>query len=178
MVWCKQQFEREVCRQMVELESIRKRIVPDEDVLERIDRLEESHRHLLRRLNECVAVTRVVARGGLAVSERRSLARRRCARGACREKSAKMGVRTARITEASSLLKGSSLLMTGIAPPPTCPSLKALKAPSLHQKCGTCGKVLLSSILAGDEVLLQKETWHHKGCAELEGVYRKPHLRN
>jgi hypothetical protein len=52
MVWSKHDFEREVHRQMVELESIRKRCPGNADIHRRIDLLEESHRSVLRKLGD------------------------------------------------------------------------------------------------------------------------------
>lgn len=158
MVWSKHQFEREVCRQMVELESIRKRIVPDADVLERIDRLEESHRSILRKLNECFPASSAVNQRTLVSSS-------------------KTVVRTRRRFK----WKQSSLAATS-QKPIVSPSASKKDGkgcmPPLGQKCGTCGKILLSSILAGDEVVLQNQGWHHRKCAKLSRIYRKPQFRN
>ena len=52
MVWSNQDFAREVRRQLIELQSIRKRAPADAEIHERIDRLEESHHHVLRKLAE------------------------------------------------------------------------------------------------------------------------------
>ncbi len=50
MIWKEHDFAREVCRQLVELASIRKRVSGDAELLERVQRLEASHRGLLRKL--------------------------------------------------------------------------------------------------------------------------------
>jgi hypothetical protein len=174
MVWSKLQFEREVCRQMIELESIRKRIVPDADVLERIDRLEESHRHLLRRIDECFALTRV----GAQVGAPSGASRERCPQGGCRQhrrcRRQWISKMEARARRAGEILKASPLHAHGVGSPGSPLS----KGPGLGQRCGTCGKVLLSSILAGDEVIFQKKAWRHRACAEPASTYRRPHLRN
>ena len=52
MLWSKEDFEREVRRQLVELESIRKRVPALEEVHRKIDLLEKSQRSLLRKLGE------------------------------------------------------------------------------------------------------------------------------
>ena len=52
MLWCQQDFEREVSRQLVEIESIRKRAAGSPEVSDRLDRLEESILHLMRKLRE------------------------------------------------------------------------------------------------------------------------------
>jgi hypothetical protein len=52
MVWSKHDFEREVRRQLVELEAIRKRLPGDSEVHRRLDQLEASHRQLLRKLGD------------------------------------------------------------------------------------------------------------------------------
>jgi len=52
MVWSKHDFEREVRRQLVELEAIRKRLPVDSEVHRRLDQLEASHRQLLRKLGD------------------------------------------------------------------------------------------------------------------------------
>ncbi|MGQ9591187.1 MAG: hypothetical protein ACUVYA_12955 [Planctomycetota bacterium] len=52
MIWKEHDFAREVCRQLVELASIRKRISGDAELLERVQSLEASHRGLLRKLDE------------------------------------------------------------------------------------------------------------------------------
>ena len=53
MVWSHEDFMREVRRQLVELESLRKGIAAKADISESIDKLEESHHYLLRKLFEC-----------------------------------------------------------------------------------------------------------------------------
>lgn len=52
MIWKEHDFAREVCRQLVELASIRKRISGDPELLERVQSLEASHRGLLRKLDD------------------------------------------------------------------------------------------------------------------------------
>jgi len=52
MVWSKIDFDKEVRRQLIELRSLRKRVPEEEDIVERIERLEASHHSLLRKLHE------------------------------------------------------------------------------------------------------------------------------
>ena len=52
MVWSKEDFVREVRRQMVELESLRRKIEAESDIQETLERLEESQVYLLRKLND------------------------------------------------------------------------------------------------------------------------------
>ena len=52
MVWSHDDFIRELSRQLVELEALRKRLEEPGDVGEIIQRIEESNLHLLKKMNE------------------------------------------------------------------------------------------------------------------------------
>ena len=210
MVWTKQQFEREVCRQLIELESIRKRVA-NKDVLERIDRLEESHLCLLRRLGECfqsasrasatchplsrqvkarrkeesspIPVASRAGSGGANKPLKGLEKRSKCSATLSREGSLR-GESILVASDADQLTPSKDTQMTALKETPMDlgPALSETETknqlPTFGQKCGTCGKILLSSILAGDEVVLRKTTWHHKECVGVTCTFRKPHLRN
>ena len=52
MVWSHDDFIRELSRQLVELETLRRKLEEPGDVGEVIERIEESNRHLLRKMHE------------------------------------------------------------------------------------------------------------------------------
>jgi hypothetical protein len=139
MVWTKVDFEREVRRQLVEIESIRKRLPESPEVHERIDRLEASHRNLIRKLDEVFPAgskapkvqARRTPQGGSKRAPRRAHAHGRCP----------LHVHAA------------------------LPKKKVTTMPGIHEKCAACGKVLLASVLLGREVVFLNEAWYHRSCA-------------
>lgn len=52
MVWSLEDFIREIRRQLVELEALRKKMHSQDGGHENLERLEESQRYLLRKLNQ------------------------------------------------------------------------------------------------------------------------------
>ena len=159
MVWTKHEFEREVRRQLVELESIRKRVPANADVLERIDRLEESHRYLLRKLTECF--------------QSAPPKRKRCGKPSPHGGSAHTPV----LPILQWQLSGSR--SCGVRTHVKRAVLEKRKSePGLGECCASCGKVLLSSLLAGEAVVFFKKAWHHKGCAEGGKRYGRPGMLN
>ena len=195
MIWSKIDFEREVRRQLVELESIRKRVPENSDVHQRIDKLEASHKNVLRKLTELFC-WRGASDPALSASTSRdagksagkAAATRPATKSAARSSTAgetkvlqskavrALGRYLRTIEETAQLKKvilggrqGLRVLFTR--------RHHASKLPALDAKCATCGKVLLSSILGGEEVVFIENAWHHKDCAGGDG-FSKPGVLN
>lgn len=169
MIWSKQDFEREVRRQLVELASIRKRLPSNPEVLERIGRLEESHVHLLRKLDEVFPKRRAAA-----PAPRRKGRSQGTAAGALEQ--------YLRTVEAAAGKIRAAAGATGVPRPRGAPARKRARPqaelPSLGLKCASCGKVLFSSLLGGEEIVRVKGSWHHRECVGGGDGYSKPSLLN
>jgi hypothetical protein len=139
MVWTKIDFEREVRRQLVEIESIRKRLPESPEVHERIDRLEASHRHLIRKLDEVFPAS----------SKPPKLAPAPPAHQGTSKRAPKRTHSHGRL----SFHVHATL------------SKKKVTVPGIHEKCAACGKVLLASVILGREVVFLNEAWYHRSCA-------------
>lgn len=207
MVWSKQEFEREVRRQIVELESIRKRISTNTvsakaEALEKIDRLEASHRNLLRKLKELFTKApskkkpskQAEVGGGelpaifialekyLKCLEPASPTPAGPARAGGLDRSSS-GEYPGEMDESSHNTTGCSggAGETAHGPPSGFHHLfspDARELPSLSEKCGFCGNLLISSLLGGDEVFYFEEAWYHRSCAEEGDAFVKPGLLN
>lgn len=158
MIWKEHDFAREVCRQLVELASIRKRVSGDAELLARVQRLEASHQGLLKKLDESyrerrAAKTpeRIAPRSeqdpGDAVSGGPEVSRlpesRACA-GRMRRHLPETAARKA--------LQGSAL--------------GTPRAPRLDEACGRCGRLLLSGVLSGEDIRWREARWYHRACLE------------
>jgi hypothetical protein len=156
MVWSKHDFEREVRRQLVEIESIRKRLPESPEVHERIDRLAASHRHLIRKLDEVFPVNS--KRPSLpAGPARRSAPKRARARPANPPPGQAPAHGRYRLPRPPRSYAGAH--QTAAVPK------KKVTAPGIHEKCAACGKVLLASVILGREVVFLNEAWYHRNCA-------------
>ena len=53
-----------------------------------------------------------------------------------------------------------------------------LNVPDLNERCASCGKVLISSLLAGEGITQQGSDWHHQACIENEQGGRHSSILN
>ncbi len=181
MFWNKQDFAREVCRQLVELASIRKRVEGDPELLEKVRSLEASHEGLLRKLAEAERPRRRATRksrsapspaAGVARSTRRFL------RSVCAE------LRNLQPTEESApgtMFPPSTLTEAPATESPADSPADRCGAeglPRLDQTCGACGKVLLSSVLGGESVSCRAGRWYHRRCLSSRDGRGRHELRN
>ena len=157
MVWTKHDFEREVRRQLVEIESIRKRLPESPEVHERIDRLEASHRNLIRKLDEVFPAPPKPPKlapaqpAKLAPAQPAKLAPAQPAhRGTTPKRAPKRPHAHGRLC---------------FHPHTTLSKKKVTTMPGIHEKCAACGKVLLASVILGREVVFLNEAWYHRSCA-------------
>ena len=173
MIWSKLDFEREVRRQLIELESIRKRVPADSDVRKRIDRLEASHVNLLRKLEEIFPSNKAPSTSSIP-------------RRAQIERELRTLVKTSEVqTTALSVrqrISFSSALETatqGTTPESTMGGFpQGQELPTLDCRCASCGQILFSSLLAGESVLLSDGLWYHPVCHGDGEPYQKPGLLN
>ena len=145
MVWSNVDFAREVRRQLVELESIRKRAPADAELHERIDRLEESHRYVLRKLAD--------GSGCSGTTEKKARQTRAAPKCTC-EGMAGRHVRLA-LREPTALKRRVKSLLVA-----------QLGLPHLAVRCASCGRVLLPSLIAGGQIVFHKAAWYHRSCVE------------
>lgn len=177
MVWSRHDFERELKRQLIEIESIRKRVPPLDEIMERLDRLEESHLSLIRKLGEYFQSrdgksetttdrddvaseahdqqspidASLLAEFQLLSAQHSRLARRCMLEGAPAPAEGSVEDRSS-VDECS--------------PQVVLVAEAVLNVPDLNERCATCGKVLISSLLAGESVTQQGSDWHHQTCIE------------
>jgi hypothetical protein len=160
MVWSKQEFEREVRRQLIELASLRKRVPPTKDLLERIDRLETSHHYLLRKLvdyfKQLEERTSTQTKQGSAKQ----------GSGAPAEAEAPAEVFETDPSHAASQLETEALESQEVSTGNLVLALEKLQNtyPDVMEACAACGKLLISVILAGGEVAYQAPAWYHAAC--------------
>jgi hypothetical protein len=166
MIWSKHDFEREVRRQLVELASIRKRVPQDPDVLARIGKLEESHKHLLKKLAE------ILPRG-----RHKGARDKKSRRPAPPPGASPLLSKYLRTVERSA--GAVERLLTGLKDAVAssgAPSQREL--PTVGVKCAACGKVLFSGLLGGEEVVSAGARWYHKGCTRRGDGFSKRTLLN
>ncbi len=177
MIWSKLDFEREVRRQLIELESIRKRVPADSEVRQRIDRLEASHVNLLRKLEE------IFPGHGQGHSQghgsqghgHSALSHDSPLRGQF-ERHLRTLVKTSEAQAIAETVRQRITLSSGVIPKALFAS--QVELPSLDAPCSTCGRILLSSLLAGDEILFAQGAWHHSECQGEGEPYQKPGMLN
>jgi hypothetical protein len=175
MIWSKLDFEREVRRQLVELESIRKRVPSNPEVHQRIDKLEASHKNILRKLAELFPQPKSLRTSS--ASPKLSAAVQAHAKKAI-ERYLKTVEQTARLRKLIAGDRQGVQTLLGRSRN----SAPKMELPTLDTKCATCGKVLLSGLLGGEEVVLIDNSWHHRDCAGDPagdgGGFSKPGLLN
>ncbi len=174
MIWSKLDFEREVRRQLIELESIRKRVPADSDVRIRIDRLEASHVNLLRKLEEILPSNKAPPTSSMP----------RCAQIA-RElrsmvKTSEVQTTTQSVRQRISLSSALETATEGTAPEKAMGGgfPQGQELPTLDCRCASCGQILLSSLLAGESVLLSDGLWYHPICHGNGEPHQKPGMLN
>ena len=177
MVWSKHDFEREVRRQMVELESIRKRCPGNFDVHRRIDLLEESHRNLLRKLGDVFNTSKWS-------KERSSKSQGASARPSSgAELNSRVLEKYLRTSDQASIRLTSLLGVETkrkslhAAPLRNVEETVAETEPYFDTKCATCGEALFSGQLRRDGVVFDGTGWHHRRCPR-EGELSGPGLLN
>ncbi len=178
MVWSQHDFERELKRQLIEIESIRKRVPQLDEIRERLDRLEESHLCLIRKLSEYFQREDDPASSGSTGFEKDG---EEIASELDRQPSA---IDEGLMAEFHVLSDQHSGLAhrCGLNRPPSSaedgtqaelPSPQVvlvaeavLNVPELNERCASCGKVLISSLLAGEAITQQGSVWHHQACID------------
>jgi hypothetical protein len=153
MLWKKSDFEREVRRQLIELRALRKRVPPTAELLQHIERLEASHHALLRKMD--------------AVFTARD--------SAGEEPSSPAGLEDAPVASSpGAAVPGETAGFERPAVSARCVSAaqlvlapgKVQNCPAVEETCSSCGKVLVSSILAGAEVVRHGTAWYHAACVD------------
>ena len=174
MACSRRQLEREILRQIVELESLRKRALDRPELLERIERLEESQFYVLRNLAKCIEdASKTEAAGSPSTPpsppESAGSPSRSCRPAFAREL---LSVRSSASGRSLDSRGGGTTVRAGKV------RLKRVELPHLDAKCASCGKLLLSRMLAGGEVVLVKDAWFHGECVEGGPEFRKPAAMN
>ena len=167
MVWSHDDFIRELSRQLVELEALRKRLEGPGDVGEIIRRIEESNLHLLKKMNEffnchievkiCGAFTDGAQDEFISDTHPEYLMA--CLQAMLQQPgvlkhltSFSIEPNVEQVTDWKSLTMAEGLV-------------NLEESDSLLQaKCGICGKMMVSSVLAGESIVKAGEDWHHKHC--------------
>ncbi len=169
MVWSHHDFERELKRQLIEIESIRKRVPQLDEIMERLDRLEESHLCLIRKLSEYFqraddpagsGSTNFEEDGEIASEHEGLLAEFHV----LSNQHSRFARRCVLDGPPSSVEDGTQ----GEEPSPQVVLVAeaVLNVPDLNERCASCGKVLISSLLAGEAITQQGSDWHHQACIE------------
>lgn len=180
MVWSKHDFEREVRRQMVELESIRKRCPENPDVHRRIDLLEESHRNLLRKLGDAFNISKW--------SKKRPAKSQGASDGP--SSNAKLDPRVlAKYLQTSDQASARLRRLLGVetkrASLQATPLRRAEEAepcveesePCFDTRCAICGETLFTSQPGRKGIVFGETGWHHKRCPS-KGKWSGPGLLN
>ena len=178
MVWSQHDFERELKRQLIEIESIRKRVPQLEEIMERLDRLEESHLCLIRKLGEYFERTGEPAgsrptsfeQSGEEIASELDGQPSSIDEGLLAEfhvlsdQHSRLALRCLLEGPPSSADDGTQ----GEEPSPQVVLVAAavLNVPDLNERCATCGKVLISSLLAGEGITQEGPDWHHQACID------------
>ena len=175
MVWSHDDFIRELSRQLVELETLRKRLEEPGDVGEIIKRIEESNLHLLKKMNEffnCHIEVKICgAFTGEPQDEFPSDAQPEYLMACLQAMLQQPGVlkhltsfsiepNVEQVTDWTSLTMAEGLV-----------NLEENDS-LLQAKCGICGKLMVSSVLAGEPIVKVGDDWHHKHC--LQGAEDSP----
>lgn len=171
MVWNLEDFIREIRRQLVELEALRRKIRGEHGAHENIERLEKSQRHLLRKLSEYF---------------KGSLTSHHCHTSSAAElEEIPDGI----LEHIQTVLQHPEILKH-LGEKEPCSGHEKVHAwlvvavqdgdssPYIEAKCAICGKLLVSSILAGDPVIREGEDWFHKRCHEPGDEFWRPFLLN
>ena len=151
MVWMLEDFEREIGRQLIELASIRKRVLTREELFERLDRLEESQQLLIRKVRDYF---------GNAQNVEQPAGTDATATSTLRELNATLQRREQILSEKDNSVEPS-------APEPAesdLPTNEEAKGPAIGESCALCGKPLISSLLAGEPVTQSHSEWMHSDC--------------
>lgn len=159
MVWKEQHFARELERQLVEIVSIRKRVLrdagsQDPEIVERLDRLELSHRHLLRKLLERVETRR---RGARKPETRMSRALR-LFQTVAHENLLELVTRVRADATVGNAKAASTLEQAAPGRPGRS------RTSRMTRRCGACGKLLQPGLLGPGDVIFQGRQWYHRGC--------------
>ena len=169
MVWSHEDFIRELSRQLVELEALRKKLGEPGDVEEIIERIEESNRHLQRKMHEffnCHIEVKICgAFAGKSEDEFPSDAQPEYMMACLQSMLQQPGVlkhltslsvepHVEQVTDWSSLA-----LAEGLVNPGDNDSL-------LQARCGACEKLMVSTVLAGGQILKVGAYWYHKDCLQ------------
>ncbi|MCZ6792264.1 MAG: hypothetical protein O7J95_01470 [Planctomycetota bacterium] len=166
MVWCPEDFYREVRRQLVELESVRKKLRSGAEPGSSLEKLEESSLYLLRKLEEyfhaqskdekigaeIVPMVQLVIHGLFQKADFSKAASK-----AEFSEGENVEVLAAHIAET---FKGGLAVPIPEIPGPS-------KPPALDQACAGCGKSLGWSLISGDGLVQDEGNWFHKGCRDV-----------
>lgn len=182
MIWSKLDFEREVRRQLVELESIRKRVPAGSEVQERIDRLEVSHKNILRKIEEVFPVSAGTpeadpAQCGTPGESSGAHADASSAPVSASFESHLRAVVQSIQDDALTGTFGRSSPALQLESPPA-PSTTGEQLPGLDTRCARCGRILLTSLLGGEEVIRFESEWWHRECVSSGESFAKPGTLN
>lgn len=169
MVWSHDDFIRELSRQLVALEALRKQLEGPGEVGEIIKRIEESNLHLLKKMNEffnCHIEVKIC--GAFAGEDQDELVNdthpeylMACLQSMLQQPgvlkhltSLSVEPHVEQVTDWSSLV-----LAEGLAQPGENSSM-------LQAKCGVCEKLMVSTVLAGGQIARVDDNWYHKDCLQ------------
>ena len=184
MVWSSEDFYREVRRQLVELESVRRKLKLRLDVQANLAKLEESQLYLLRKLenyfqSEAAAAKEQAGAIPPAVGE---FLKELLAEPEVHEQLAISQVSSdgdAIEDLAESIQKGLSVLLMVIQPSKKPSPLGEDTDDIPGGTCPNCGKSLVPILLAGGGVLQDGGDWYHKDCRQgLGGNFWQPYSLN
>ena len=169
MVWSHDDFIRELSRQLVELETLRKKLEGPGDPGEIIERIEESNLHLLKKMHEffnCHIEVKICgAFTGEPQDEFPSDAQPEYLMACLQSMLQQPGVlkhltsfsvepHVEQVTDWNSLA-----LAEGLIDPGHNDSL-------LQARCGTCEKLIVSAVLGGGQIVKVGACWHHRDCLQ------------
>jgi hypothetical protein len=197
MVWSHHDFERELKRQLIEIESIRKRIPKLDEIKERLDRLEQSHISLIRKLGEYFDRADELTSAGSQTSGATGFAERsdenvsesggeldaeRLDEGLLAEfhllSSQHARLARRRLPEGAATSADDGTQTVESSPQVVLVAEAVLNVPDLNERCATCGKLLISGLLAGERVTQRGSDWHHQACVETDQDDRHSSILN
>ena len=167
MVWSHDDFIRELSRQLVELEALRKRLEEPGDVGEIIQRIEESNLHLLKKMHEffnCHIEVKICGAFADGAQDEFISATHPEYLMACLQAMLQQPGVLKHLTSFSiepnveQVTDWKSLTMNDNG------SGGDSRASLLQARCGVCDKLMVSTVLAGGQLSKIDDHWYHKDC--------------